>query len=470
NKIPNSWKRLIEPEDTVRSLEVSPDTELGGDLRLHSLRAELPVQDSTGRKYFLENEAYASNKRVVHGLRTSSSNAYYNDDFANAYGRLVKDCNYTHNASGPASMRPNLSSRYNGVFLKDRDGALKPGDWDTGVGPACDGAFINKADDGQVDVKGYENAFRYPYFSEQQDPPGPTFFTPNRLVTSPVLFGSLSSGSFTKQPWQTLLFCPNPAAGLAHPGFGTTSLPPDHLLLDLFQMPVVEPYAVSEPLSTAGRVNLNYQMLPFTYLHRDTAMRAVLKGSRVPVIAGNAGNSYKGNATLQTRYPIDLEETLKGFEERFADKKDSPSGNTFRSASEICEMYMVPQGQKLNNMPSYWTDVAKTGLTGDNLRERPYAEIYPRITTKSNTYTVHLRVQTLRQAGNVSPTVWVEGRDQVLAEYRGSSTIERYVDPHDRDLPDYAATGTAQAGIEAGQFPIDQYYKFRVIATKRFQP
>ncbi len=36
----------------------------------------------------------------------------------------------------------------------------------------------------------------------------------------------------------------------------------DYLLLDLFSMPVVEPYPISEPLSTAGRINMNYQIVP----------------------------------------------------------------------------------------------------------------------------------------------------------------------------------------------------------------
>jgi hypothetical protein len=40
-------------------------------------------------------------------------------------------------------------------------------------------------------------------------------------------------------------------------------------------MPVVEPYAISEPLSVAGRVNLNYQIVPFTNItarHRHACL------------------------------------------------------------------------------------------------------------------------------------------------------------------------------------------------------
>ena len=40
--------------------------------------------------------------------------------------------------------------------------------------------------------------------------------------------------------------------------YGATD-PADYLLTDLFNLPVVEPYAISEPLSTSGRINMNYQ-------------------------------------------------------------------------------------------------------------------------------------------------------------------------------------------------------------------
>ena len=36
---------------------------------------------------------------------------------------------------------------------------------------------------------------------------------------------------------------------------------------------------------------------------------------------------------------------------------------------------------------------------------------------------------------------WVEGSDQILGEYRGSATIERYIDPG-ATLPDFAVNTT----------------------------
>ena len=119
-----------------------------------------------------------------------------------------------------------------------------------------------------------------------------------------------------------------------------------------------------------------------------------------------------------------------------------------------------------NNGTGNWWDSFK--LTGDNSREAPYGDIYPRLTTKSNTFTVHVRVQTLRQAPGGDPTRFFDPTDPnatgpagaITAEYRGSFQIERYVDPN-ATLPDYA---TSFSNVPA----IDTYYKFRTISTKQF--
>ncbi|MEM6806625.1 MAG: hypothetical protein AAF696_34815, partial [Bacteroidota bacterium] len=63
--------------------------------------------------------------------------------------------------------------------------------------------------------------------------------------------------------------------------------------------------------------------------------------------------------------------------------------------------------------------------------------IHQRVTTKSNTFKVHYRAQVLKQsrrdnAGDYSK--WDPLLDSVDAEYRGSSIVERFVDPNDPDL------------------------------------
>jgi hypothetical protein len=107
-------------------------------------------------------------------------------------------------------------------------------------------------------------------------------------MTSAVLFGSLSIGP--AHPWETLAFSPNPA-GEKHRGL--TVEPKDHLLLDLFHMPIVEPYAISEPFSTAGKVNLNFELAGFPWIRRSTALRAVLHATRVTAVPADDVDIYK---------------------------------------------------------------------------------------------------------------------------------------------------------------------------------
>ena len=122
-----------------------------------------------------------------------------------------------------------------------------------------------------------------------------------------------------------------------------------------------------------------------------------------------------------------------------------------------------------DSMATWWKDKR---LTGDNLREAPYNLIYPRVTTKSNTYTVYMRVQSLKKNRVAGPAnEWDEARDTVSGEYRGSCLIERYIDPNDPTLPDFASTtDTNNNGTADNQETIDRYYKFRIVQRRQFTP
>ena len=407
-----------------------------------------------------------------------------------------------------------VSGRFRSLNESSLPGAM---DWTGGDGGFPDGAIIAKPSEQFFPVTLDNNSYTfmvqfftyYNFFSEEAR------FSPNSQMVSAVQFGSLPTGSFRGQPWQTLLFSPNPAAGSSHPGFDS---PPDHLLLDLFSMPVVEPYPISEPLSTAGRINLNYQIAPFNYVVRKTGHYALLKSLQMPILTriqsanykylpemnqlgwGAGGSSWDTSNLLvggrpaagsvpepsvsfpalgagtRTRYSINIDETLKGFDQRFA------SGDAFRSASEICEMFLVPRTDDtdpagttpISGIPTtlvglkngWWTssnfDHSPT-ITGDNLRESPYNQLYPRVTTKSNTFTVYYRVQTLKQTGAAGWDKWDEAKDVVLSESRGSETIERYVDPNDTSIPDFADPANYSKNLAP-------YYRWRTLASKQFVP
>jgi hypothetical protein len=175
------------------------------------------------------------------------------------------------------------------------------------------------------------------------------------------------------------------------------------------------------------------------------------------------------------RYKINTDPvggTLEGFERRFK------SGDIFHSASEICDIYLIPKPYnskvryhpKAPPVPTYsgaqsWWNSMK--LTGDNARENPYNDIYPRLTTKSNVFRVHVRVQILRPSQDDKPDTWTESSERIASEYRGSFLLERYIDASDKTppqnggLPDFALQANWNDGV-------DRYYKFRIIDRKQF--
>lgn len=384
------------------------------------------------------------------------------------------------------------------------------GDFDNGAGLMIDGPYINKPDEGNThslktkfvreitDVwESRRNYGEFPYFNNEwmHEAGGPAYFSPNRLVSGPGMFGSLPTGVLTNEPWRTLLFRPELEAGTApgvlrHPGGAN---PPDHLIMDLFWMPVVEPYAISEPLSTAGKVNMNFQIVPFLHVDRSTALRGVFRSEFILCIPNRWHVDYKHNFGRGTGYhwrdnpyggalqgkrlraAIREDDTLEQFKTRFDDGSD-----IFKSSSAICEIHLVPEeiSSRLNTgargsvgsyTPTveemengkYWQDHA---LVGDNSRERPYTNIQTRLTTKSNTFLVHYRAQVIKQSRRESGNEygeWRPGTDSVQAEYRGSSLVERYVNPDANDIPDFA-TGSIDG--------LDKFYRYRVVNPRRFSP
>ncbi|MEZ0388851.1 MAG: Verru_Chthon cassette protein A [Verrucomicrobium sp.] len=434
----------IRKDDVVRTL-----VPYHGDYRLVAAQKDIPEGVFKPHQYYND-----LTKQLAHSMtEVLGADMIYG---ATMQGRLVKGAAYA------SARRPDVP------FRADADGgpwSSDSGDFDTGLGPVPDGAYINKPDEGSA-YDGSADAIPYFSYTERHETAGPTFFSPNRQVMSPVMFGSLPTQVKANVPWRTLLFRPDPSNAAATPPFthvGAQS-PKDHLLLDLFWMPVVEPYAISEPFSTAGKINMNYQIMPFTYIQRSTGLHALLRSERVTAVPPTVAGNYKNGTATNFRLEIDAEKTLQQFRDRFA------TNDIFRSPSEICDLYLVPKGAELNAMKAYWSTT--NTLTGDNMKERPYATLYPRLTTKSNTYTVHYKVQALKQASRSRGdsasqwAMWSESSDQVASESRGSSIVERYIDSEDSRLQDYATKSASAAGYT----PLDALYRFRVISSKRFSP
>lgn len=320
------------------------------------------------------------------------------------------------------------------------------GDFDNGTALSPDGAYINRPDDG--DIRGFTNGVPYfdvPYPDGGTIPkPVPALASPQRKIPSAVMFGSLPTGA----PWQTLLFRPQDG----HPG---ANAPHDYLLLDLFHMPVVQPRALSLPFETEGKINLNQQIVPFAYIKRETALHAVLKNERILAIPDSAAGTYKTRgANKSFRHFIDAEKTIALWREYNAE-----TGRGFLTPGEICAQYLVPEGEEGSTeaMRHFWNTHR---LTGDNSKERPYASIYPQLTTRSNTYRVHFIAQSLTKARSSASEQFDPDRDQITATERGSALIERYIQPDDKDIPNYTA--------EENATPLQNHFNYRVTSVQRF--
>ena len=427
-----------------------------------------------------------------------------------AFGLLVKDLSgYNMGSAGnPGIMNPDLPAPINGVV----NSLGQPGDWDTGPHVLRDGPYCNKADEGTkphsvggVDITLYIGD---DYQHQDYQLQGTTFFSPNRQMPSPVMFGSLATGVLQNKPWQTLLFSPAKAClpgGIDHPGSANWG-PPDHLLLDLFWMPVVEPWAISEPFATPGKINLNEQIAPFVNIKRDTGLRAVLKEVKItamnptqPVSNGNqpyiynyksmsiAGNNSGSNGAwgVISRRSIEIDNPLKQISNR------QEQNRPFISASEICDIPLVPQDVPLVlNLPSPMKPHLSAGfspttslaqfdtllstfwaahkLNGDNALEKPYAYLYPRLTTRSNSYMVHVRAQTRAQNAQSTAYLLKANQAQPSGEFRGSFLIERYLDANSASLVDAAGNlVTMPARGETTGFSLGPY-RFRIVSSKQF--
>jgi uncharacterized protein (TIGR02600 family) len=485
---------IIRETDTVVSLEpagvlgstATTEDPTAGDYRMYAALPDVPSTMFRPQRNYndlrTDVEVRTAKGDYRHGLVFAIGNAFYNGVDNNnvlkngTNGRLVPvpDLPHKPDITTVVIRIPDVPGWAGTQGVKRKDGGS--GDWDTGLGDQKDGAYLNKPDEGDAGFVKFDGGARLPYMQgnlNQFSPASDTYFSPNRQMPSSMMLGSIPTGVQRMQPWQTLLFHPRPEDP-THPGRNS---PHDHLIADLFWMPVVEPYAISQPFSTSGKVNLNYQIQPFTYIRRDTGVQAVMKSTKFLALQPKDGPSYKpldaGDSPFtmpSRRHAINVTETLQQFDTKFANNE------IFKSATQICEVNLVPKdgdppyvnddrNVTLANIKQFWLNHT---LTGDNLREKPYADLYPRFTTKSNSYTVHISVQSLKKSPTTPADSWDSTRDRVTAEYRGSSLIERFIDVNDPTLPDFAKL--AATNPTAAELNIDRYYRMRVVSTKRFNP
>lgn len=476
--------------DSFRSYTLSVTQGSKGDYRVAAARRDIPSN------WYEPNPAYLSHPEIYQGMSYLSSFAY-------RYGgpEIIRISPTLESTSVWGGLNVQISRLvangvYGDTFPQNRMapnalvGAKKAnstdGDYTNSYGSGGDGGLVKGPDVGANTNDGGSDSD--PYFAGSISRSGSKdslseidsyhanytglVYSPWKQMPSAVRFGTLASRAVDGDPFETLLFNPVPAGGKSNHR-GWTNFPRDHYWLDLFYMPVVEPYAITENFATNGKINLNQQIAPFTYIRRNTGLWALLRNMKVLAIPAADTAAYKSvtltysNAkTTEYRKPLvksdgtttDLSNTVALIQDRL-----KVSNDPFISASEICEIPMLIEGQSAATIENYWNDKQ---TTGDDSREAPYNAIYPRVTTRSNTYRIHFIAQTLKG----KPGQW-----NVAGQYRGSQIVERYLD----GFSGAAATriyGTgsqpstqfpALAGNDANGVP---FYRFRKLSHQQFSP
>ena len=143
------------------------------------------------------------------------------------------------------------------------------------------------------------------------------------------------------------------------------------------------------------------------------------------------------------------------------------NGDVFRSASEICEMYLVPEGkvwEGREDMKSFWN---RHRLTGDNVKERPYTNMYPRLTVTVQ----HFQGAFVCSVSDQGP----RARRPMCGKLDAMSSPVNTAAPQLSNARSVQTTPTSPTTPSRFQRqaelpPLDQYYTYRIVNVKRFAP
>ncbi len=71
-------------------------------------------------------------------------------------------------------------------------------------------------------------------------------------------------------------------------------------------------------------------------------------------------------------------------------------------------------------------------------------------------------VQTLQKVRSSDPKKFNPAKDRVTGQWRGSAIIERFIDPSDRNIPDYFNDKNFRKDS------LEKFYNYRVLHLKQF--
>ena len=104
--------------------------------------------------------------------------------------------------------------------------------------------------------------------------------------------------------------------------------------------------------------------------------------------------------------------------------------------------------------------------TGDNVKERPYANLYPRLTTRSNTYRVHVVAQSLRK-NREERLKNLPARSRATRSWPNTAARTSSSARSIRPTPTSRTTPIAVAQPAQEYDPLDKFYYYRISQVKQ---
>ena len=230
---------------------------------------------------------------------------------------------------------------------------------------------------------------------------------------------------------------------------------PDWALLDLFQIPVVNPAGGTSGGSTIGRINPNSptSLFPWTDVSRTAPLAAVFQGLRVNQDLDQTTGAFSGGTEITAADAIEIAEGIGAHL--------TTLGRPFMMAAEIANVPAIAALSK-NIGPLSGPAVS---VMNDVVRQA-----VGNLSTTTSVFSIWVVGQSVRKRpGNTDYGVFQAG-DVVLAESRRRIVVERFLDLGLDGLPGNlnnpgadTLVGTWDDPVDANLHPANPQYRYRII-------
>jgi hypothetical protein len=230
---------------------------------------------------------------------------------------------------------------------------------------------------------------------------------------------------------------------------------PDWALLDLFQIPVINPAGGTSGGSTIGRINPNSptSLFPWTNVSRTAPLAAVFQGLRVNQDLNQTNGAFSGGTEITPQMATNIAVGIGTYL--------TTLGRPFRMAAEIAD---VPAIQNMSRSIGPLSGAA-VSVMNDLVRQA-----VGNLSTTTSVFSIWVVGQSVRKKpGNTNYGVFQAG-DVVLAESRRRIVVERFLDLGLDGLPGNlnnpgpdSLVGTWDDPVDARLHPSNPQYQYRII-------